>query len=92
MNFSINRCRYQEQGAQANSIVNFECPDPGLVGNTVTLQNLVSNLEVLEVEVLGKIQFLGKSLLKSFYKSLVENRYSYSRFKSVVFNLWTKIH
>ncbi len=51
----VYRCRYQEQGAQPNSIVNFECPEPGLVGNTVTVQNLVSNLEVLEVEVLGKI-------------------------------------
>jgi hypothetical protein len=57
---SINsRCFYQEQGALNYAQVNFNCPQPGLVGKVVTLQNLGGyNLEVLEIETLGKQDFI----------------------------------
>jgi hypothetical protein len=32
----------------------FKCPQPGIVGNIVTVQNLASLLDVLEIEVLGE--------------------------------------
>ena len=51
---SLNtRCFSQLQGVPNNAEINFACPSPGLVGNTVTVQNLGNNLEVLEIEVLG---------------------------------------
>jgi hypothetical protein len=60
---SLNtRCFYQQQGVNNYVEVNFRCPSPGLTGNIVTMQNIGGyNLELLEVEVLGKTFFYKES-------------------------------
>ncbi len=49
----IIRCRYQYQGARNYVEVVFECPPPGLVGDTITLQTGYYRVDLLEIEMLG---------------------------------------
>ena len=48
------RCRFQEQGARDYSKVVFECPSPGISGNTITVQSLYDRIYIMEIEVLGE--------------------------------------
>ncbi len=52
-----NRCSYLPHGANDYSEVIFECGSQGLLGNTISLQNWIANISLLEVEVLGKASF-----------------------------------
>ncbi len=50
------RCGYQQQPATIHSVVIFECPPPGLKGNTISVQqNAQDRIYVVEIEVLGKL-------------------------------------
>ena len=48
------RCRFQEQGARDYSQVVFECPSPGISGNTITVQSIYDRIYIMEIEVLGE--------------------------------------
>ena len=53
-------CSSKQSGAQDYSGIVFECPAPGIMGNTVSIQSFQSNVTIYEIEILGKI-FLVQS-------------------------------
>ena len=75
------RCAYQQQAALPNSVVSFECPAPGIVGNTVSLQNGVYNLELLEIEPLGKffnVRAVGRAVASDTRGPQFESRHRHN--------------
>ena len=47
-------CSSKQSGAQDYSGIVFECPAPGITGNTVSIQSFQSNVTIYEIEILGK--------------------------------------
>jgi hypothetical protein len=69
------RCRYQQQPAQDYSEVVFECPPPGILGNTVSVQSFADRIYVLEIQVLGgchrSLSATGRGMSQSKKNSIV---------------------
>jgi hypothetical protein len=60
-----NICTYLLTGAKDYSKVVFDCGAQGILGNTISLQNINFNLSLLEVEFLGNFEMgllLGSGL------------------------------